>query len=482
MPHPYLSPERLRTLLGALDSTRPTYQGLADAIRLLVVDGRVPAGTRLPSERDLSHALSLSRTTVAAAYAQVRDRGYAVARQGSGTVTVLPQDVRRGTGAALFPAEVPDGVIDLTCAAMRAPVGTSEAYEGAVADLCGYLAGAGYVTLGVPDLRDAIAERYAARGLPTRAEDILVTSGAVSGVAVVARALVRPGDRVLVETPTYPNTVANLRAGNARLTAVPVDADGWDLVGAASTIAAVRPVAALLIPDFHNPTGALLPDAGREVLATALSRAGTTAIVDETVAELRLDELARPLPFAAFHPEAFLVGSASKSLWGGLRVGWVRAPRGRMPALLAARATLDIGAPVLEQLVTLRLLRTAVDGVAVGRLADLRAARDAAMTALAAQLPDVRFGRPAGGMSLWLEVGRSAARVVEAAEEAGLLVAGGSRFAVDAGYDQFLRLPYVLDPTTMTEAVSRLATAYARVGSQGRDHARRGRRWGPLVA
>src|SRR6476659_7871778 len=99
-----LSAARLRPLLGAALDTSPAYRGLADAVRLLVADGRIPAGTRLPSERDLTTALGVSRTTVSRAYAELRERGYLESRQGSGSVAALPGETSgRRQGTALHP-------------------------------------------------------------------------------------------------------------------------------------------------------------------------------------------------------------------------------------------------------------------------------------------------------------------------------------------------------------------------------------------
>ncbi|MBR7742883.1 PLP-dependent aminotransferase family protein [Phycicoccus sp. BSK3Z-2] len=482
-PAPTVSATRTARLVGDVTSTRPVYRALADALRLTVADGRIAPGTRLPSERDLTHALGLSRTTVTRAYDVLRDTGYLRSVRGSGSVATLPTGVvHRGSGG-LFPGDVADGVLDLTCAAPRAPAGIVEAYERAVERLPSYLGGTGYLTYGLPELREALAERYTARGVPTRAEDVLVTSGAVAGLGVVLRALVSPGDRVLVEDPTYPNTLDLLRGGGARLRTLPVDPDGWDLDDADRVARSAAARAAVLVPDFHNPTGALLDDEGRARLAAALRSAGTVPVVDETIAEIDLIGGPMALPLAAHAPEAVSVGSASKSHWGGLRTGWVRAPHGRMRDLVEARVASDLGAPVLEQLVHLELLR-ACPGLTEDRRTDLVAARDAAATALRAQLPEVRFTPARGGLSLWCELppGTSASRVAVAAEPEGLLLAPGPRFAVEGGLDRWLRLPHVLPAEAMTDAVGRLARAVHAVAGRGPDPADRRRPVRPLVA
>jgi DNA-binding transcriptional MocR family regulator len=490
MSAPTVSAARTARLVGPLAAGRPAYRALSDALRLAVADGRIAVGTRLPSERELTAALDVSRTTVTRAYAVLRESGYLVSRRGSGSLAALPSSGRGRGAGSLFPADVEDGVLDLTCAASRAPAGTVEAYERAVEQLPAHLGGAGYLTLGVPELREVIAARYSERGLPTHADEVLVTSGAVAGIGVVLRALLAHGDRVVVENPTYPNTVDALRRSGARLVPVAMDPDGWDVEEASRVVRSAAARAAVLIPDFHNPTGALMGDRARAELARALRAAGTTPVVDETIAEVSIDtDGPLPLPFGAHDPRTVSVGSSSKSHWGGLRTGWVRAPRRVMPALVEARVTTDLGAPVLEQLVLLELMRLS-PGLTDARRDDLRASRDALVAGLRHRLPAVGFTVPSGGLSLWCELpdGLDATRVAAAAEDAGLLVAAGPRFSVAGGLASRIRLPYVLPPEAMTDAVARLALAVEAVRADAGGARRRGDRRGtrrsarPLVA
>jgi DNA-binding transcriptional MocR family regulator len=478
-----VSATRLAALVGSLADERPAYRALADRIRLLIADGRVIVGTRLPSERDLTVTLQVSRTTVSRAYAVLTESGYAVARQGSGTVAALPTgSIRRGTGASLFPAEAGEDVIDLTCAATRAPCGVAEAYAAALDDLPAYLAGAGYFTLGVPELRERIAARYTERGLPTSPDEILVTSGAVAGMAIAARAFLRTGDRVMIENPTYPNTAESLRRTGCRLAAVPVDATGWDTTTVTSTIAAATPKAAVVIPDFHNPTGAHMPDEQRATVAHALRRQGTLTLVDETITEVRLDDSAQALPFGAHLRDSIAIGSASKSHWGGLRLGWMRARADRLATLVDARVTIDLGAPVLEQLVLLHLLRQS-PAMATERRDELVTARDALAAAVREALPQADFVLPRGGLSLWLHLpDASTSRIVDAAEREGLLLASGNRFAATGTLDRWLRLPYVLSPSDLGEAVHRLTRAVESAGSAPAPRPAAARSARPLVA
>ena len=482
---PVLSAARLADLVGPTDGGHPAYRVLADSLRLLIADGRIAVGTRLPSERDLTTALGLSRTTVSSAYAVLRERGYLTSRRGSGSVASLPVGVvRRDTGLHLSP-DVPEGTIDLTCAALRAPAGMTQAAEAAIAASPGYLCGSGYLMSGVPELREVVAARYTERGLPTSADEVIITTGAVVGTAIAARAMLSPGDSVVMETPTYPNIFPTLTQLRARIFAVPVEPSGWDVATMGSTIRASGARAAILLPDFHNPTGNLMSDDQRAAVATALRRSRVTAIVDETVAEIGLDpEGPMPLPFGAHHADTISVGSASKSHWGGLRIGWIRAPRHLHDSLVAARVPLDIGAPVIDQLVLLHLMRDA-PGITQERRRSLVEARDALAAALTARLPGLRFILPRGGLSLWVELPDPVAtEVTLAAEDEGLLVASGPRFAVAGGLDRWIRLPYVLPPAELVEAVERLARALDRVaaGSAPAPRRREAPQRGPLVA
>lgn len=457
-----IAASRIAALLGTFDRA-PAYRGLAEGLRVLVTDGRVPVGARLPSERELTDALAVSRTTVARAYAELRDHGYLVSRQGSGSVASLPAGRGHRGDHLLPPGDLPADKIDLTCAAPLPGPGVLAAYERAVAELPGYLAGTGYYPSGLAVLREAVARSYEARGLPTSPDQVMITPGALAGVAIAARALLSTGGRAVTESPTYPNAIATLTATGARLVGSDVSLRGDDATAVAGLVATVRqvaPRAAYLIPDFHNPTGALMPDIGRQEVAHALAALGTAAIVDESMVGLALDGQVMPLPFASYAPDTVSVGSLSKSVWGGLRIGWLRIPPARVEACFRARLSLDLGAPLLEQLVATELLSHEEELLA-HRREHLRASRDAALSAVASHLPQWRVSRPGGGLNLWCELPEplSTALVPKAAAH-DVLVASGPSFAPEGGLDRFVRLPYTQPAHVLEEAVARLGQAW----------------------
>jgi DNA-binding transcriptional MocR family regulator len=231
----------------------------------------------------------------------------------------------------------------------------------------------------------------------------------------------------------------------------------------------VAPRLAYLIPDFQNPTGLLMTDEERERYAAELRRAHVTAIVDESHQQLALEGQEMPRPFAAYAPDAISVGSVSKSFWGGLRVGWVRAPLDQIERLTNARVTLDLGVPVMEQLATVRLLEDPLATLGPHR-ARLRDQRDALVTAVREALPDWTFRVPAGGLSLWCELpgpGRGLGiAVADEAERNGVIVAPGPVFAPDGGLDRFVRIPYTRRVEELEQAVVAIAEAWAVVSAR----------------
>ena len=453
-----LATARVRDLVGDVTADRsPAYVSLAGRLRLLVADGRLPVGGRLPAERELAAALHLSRATVAASYRLLRDQGWADARQGSGTWTRLPVGPARG---AWLPEPARPGVLDLAHAAPAAPPQVPAAFAAALDDLPRLLPGHGYHPQGLPELRARIARRYADRGLPTTPEQVLVTAGALHGVTVALEALSRRGDRVLVEHPTYPNALDAVRVRGRRAVPVAVDADDPTAAvrDVTRAVRAMAPALAYVMPDFQNPTGLLLDEQHRRRLAAGLQQAGTVALVDETMADLGIDEQPA-VPFAALARPGTVVtvGSLSKSVWGGLRVGWLRAEPEVVRRLAAAAGHSQLSGPVLEQLAACHLLDAEAE-ILSSRRDELRTGRDALVAVLAAALPDWEVRSPAGGLVLWCRLpGRWSTALVTAAEPAGLTLAAGPRFGTGHAFEDRLRLPYTQPVPVLERAVSLLA-------------------------
>ena len=472
-----LPARRTAELVGDFERS-PAYRGLAEALRVLISDGRIPRGVRLPSERELTDTLGVSRTTVSRAYAELRDHGYLTSRQGSGWLATLP-DGRGLRSDPLLPSGAePGGAIDLTVAAPLPGPGIMAAYERALAELPAYLAGTGYYPSGLPVLREAVAASYVARGLPTAPEQIVIVPGALAGLAVAAQAYVNRGDRLLVESPGYPNPVATFRSMGARV--VGADADDW-VDSITSTVRQTRPALAYLVPDFHNPTGALRSDVERAAVAAVLRRHDVVPIIDESLVALGLDGDAMPAPFAVHLGTTISVGSLSKPFWGGLRVGWLRVPAGLTDDVVRARVALDLGVPPLEQLVAADVLGNGADLLA-HRHDQLRESRAAAHAALAEHLPQWEPTHPRGGLNLWCRLPAPlSSELAPHAAARGVLLAPGPSFAPEGGLNSYLRIPFSQPADILLDAVGRLARAWEETVA-ARSEPRRTRRSPTLVA
>ena len=437
----------------------PAYQGLADGIQMLIIDGRLPVGARLPSERALADALRVSRTTVTAAYTQLREDGYLNARRGARSTTALP--VAPAATSTVIPARV-----NLAHAALAAPAAVREAFIDATHQMTPYLHDIGIELSGVPPLREAIAQSYCARGLPTEADEVMVTTGALHAICLILAAYIQPGDRVLVEQPTYHGALSAITAAGARPVPVGMTRDGWELDAVLSAIRQLSPSLAYMIPDNQNPTGLTLPAFDRKQLAHIISDTRTRTIMDETMTDVWLDE---PVPAPAAAAMAtrrdlvLTVGSMSKSFWGGLRIGWIRAERGTLATIAAVRPSIDMGTPIVEQLAAAILLDNA-DNVLPERREILQNRRARLTSLLRQHIPDFQPGPGVGGMALWVQLPSPMSSALSAAaSRLGLDLPPGPRFGVDGTLERFVRIPYTLPDDQLAEAVELLARAWRTV-------------------
>jgi DNA-binding transcriptional MocR family regulator len=466
-----LTPARLEELLGSWRPGGPAAEQLAGTIRALVLDGRIPVAARLPPERALAQRLNLSRATVSTAYERLRSDRYLASRQGSGSWVTLPAGHEQASDAVARPGE-----IDLRIAALPAPPMLAQLAADAAAELPRWLDHHGYEPLGLPPLRAAVAARFAARGLPTRPDQVMITGGALQALDLTVRTLLPRGGSALVELPGYPAAIEAIAAHGARLHRVPVDGGAWDLAALDAVAARQRPAVAYLTPDFHNPTGALLDERGRAAAGAALYRAGVHLIVDETFVELNLDEPAMPLPAAGWGgPGAVTLGSLSKAVWGGLRIGWIRADRELIQRIATTRAHVDMAGPVLEQLLA-TLVMERLDEIVAERHALASERRAQLLAAIRRDLPEWRVDPARGGLFVWAQLPAPISTSLSVlAREYGVAVSPGPRFGSTGLLERRMRLPFTARPEELERAVGVLAAVApratgARAGAPDRQY------------
>jgi DNA-binding transcriptional MocR family regulator len=216
------------------------------------------------------------------------------------------------------------------------------------------------------------------------------------------------------------------------------------------------------MPDYHNPTGRSMSPELRERTIDLAGRQGTTLIVDETMGELGLDGQAARPPFATLG-RAVTLGSVGKTIWGGLRLGWIRADRELIQRVSRARFALDLGTPIFEQLILLELLPQ-YDRILEDRKQYLRAGRDHLAARLAESLPQWSVPHVAGGLTVWANLGAPvSSQLALASRNHGLVIAAGPRFGIDGVFERFIRIPFSHPAELIDGAVDALAGAWRDV-------------------
>jgi DNA-binding transcriptional MocR family regulator len=430
----------------------PLAAALAAAIRSAVLDGRLRTGGRLPAERRLAAVLGVSRGTVTTALAMLRDEGWVHTRHGSASTVRLPPPAAARVAPRSATGE--SGAIDLRHAVTAAPLAVYRAAMTRAADRAGpVLSGDGEPGPGLPELRALIAGRYTAEGLPTRPQNVLITSGARAALALVSAHL-RPRVAV-VEVPTYFEALGCFRAAGTRLTGCPVGPDGWDLDQLGDAFRAAAGGLAYLIPDFQNPTGALMTREARRAVGELADYHRVTVVADEIMRDLDLRERPAPLPRIR---RSVLIGSAGKMIWAGLRVGWIRASARLIRELANHPLCGPLSGAPIQQLIAVELLRDP-GPLLRERRTRLRRQRDH-LSGLLAGDPRWRFTVPQGGLALWLKLTSVRAdTVAAAARERGLELSPGQRFSADGGLPHHLRLPFTPPLGTLDRVAAILAGA-----------------------
>lgn len=474
------------------DGNTPLVQQIARAIADDIRRGRLRAGDPLPGTRTLADSLGVQRLTVVAAYDELAAEGWIGSRARRGTYVSddlpdpeprrfarsraapagiaarpafelpaapepeLPYDVPRGS--ILFAPSRPD--VRLAPGAL-----IGRAYRRAIGRrggaLLSYAAPQGH-----PRLRAALATMLAStRGLPATPANVCVTRGSQMGIALLARALVRPGDVVVVEQLGYRPAWEAFRLAGATVVGVPVDAGGLEVDALERVIARHRVRAVYVTPHHQFPTTVTM-SAGRRMRLLELARAHRFAIVeDDYDHEFHYD--GRPvLPLASedTHASVVYVGTLSKVLAPALRIGYVVGPSELIDRVAGYRSHADTqGDTVLEYAVA-ELIEDGEIQRHIRRMRrEYRSRRDTLIASLREELGDqVSFEPPAGGIALWVKArrGLDVEAWARAGRDRGVVIVTASSFALDGRMRPFARLGFAaLNQKEIQEGVRRLRAA-----------------------
>lgn len=458
---------------------RPLYHQIMETLRREIADGALPAGTRLPSSRQLARDLRVSRVTVVTAYAELEAEGVIESRAGSGAFVLppwQPPQLARQDGEAAGD-DLPvwqrrlSNEIDPTREAMLAHVlrgpltadaiafawgagdprliplaefrrALSDALDRDGAAALGPEGGSGYLPL-----RYWLAGYLRQNGIDVTSDDVLITAGTQQTIMLVAETLLRPGDAVVVESPTWPGALEAFAAVGARVSGIPLDKEGMQLDPLVAALEQERPRLIYTVPTFQNPTGTVMSARRRRALCELAERFGVPILEDDHVREVRFGQPIPP-PLAAFdrHGDVIHAGGFTKSLIPTLRIGYVVARGPLREALIARKRATDLFGSALMQRALTAFLESGAVARHWRRVSRVYGRRHTTMLrALERHLPPgSRWSGVSGGLVLWVRVpeGISVAALHEAALAAGVGFACGAAFFAEPADQPYLRLNF----------------------------------------
>jgi DNA-binding transcriptional MocR family regulator len=454
------------------NSAQPLYVQLAQDIQRRIRSGALPPGARLPTVRELARQLGVTRLTIHSAYSELQAGGWVEATVGRGTFVAdqvaMPGALAQPTGEIsghnlmsdmLRMAQLP-GLRSLAMADPAPDLYPLREFKSALDEAL--MSGAAILSYassqGDPLLRTVLADQLRDRGVRAGPDEILVTAGASQAMALIAQVLARPGDAVIVEQPTYLGLLNTLSAQGLRAVGVPVDEDGLVVDALEPLIMAHRPRFIYTIPVFQNPTGVCLSPARRATLLDLSARHRIPLVEDDIYGRLTYEG---PAPQALYADDSaglvIHVGSFSKSLLPGARIGYVAADPQLIGRLVVAKQANDLCSPPMIQRAMALFLQH-------GRLAThmrrviprYRERRDALITAMTRYFPSgVRWTTPRGGFCSWVALppGASTTELYLAAVERGVAFAPGDVFFSGPAPRPYMRLAFIQTPEVIGEAI-----------------------------
>jgi len=311
-------------------------------------------------------------------------------------------------------------------------------------------------TEGEPSLRSLVAERLLApRGLHVAPEQVLITAGSQQGLDLLGKVLLEPGARVALESPSYLAAIQAFSLYEPDYLPVEMDEDGVLPEALAQCGGTHPPNFFYAIPDFQNPTGRVYSRRRREAVVEVLARRRLPLVEDAPYSHLAYDGDPGPMLASAYPERSFVMGTVSKILAPGFRIGWVAGPARWIQHLVRAKQATDLCTSAFAQRIVAELLRELDLPAHLERLRDAyRRQRDAMLAALAAHLSaEATWTRPAGGMFVWLTLPPhlDAREVLNRTLPRGVVFAPGESFSPDGQFRHALRLNFTHAPAAAIE-------------------------------
>lgn len=490
------------------ESATPIYLQISNSIRELILAGGLPAGYMLPPERKLADRLQVNRSTILNAYRELKAGGLVDSHIGQGTsVTLLPLSEaadREKPGATIIPSmpweqlfsESSMRMQDTTVRDLLKMSGSSDmilfaagvtvpgldsldALQRIQTDVLknyGHTSVQHLPTEGFYPLRESISILMKERGITASASETMVLSGSQQGLDLAARAFIDPGDIVFVEEPTFFSAFHIFKAAGARVIGVPIDRDGMRMDMLTMLLARFKPKLIYTIPDFQNPSGAVMSLERRRQLLSLAYKNQILILEDDPYGMLRYEGHHLPaIKSFDINGNVLYLSTFSKLLFPGFRVGWISAPPQVLYRFTMLKQMADLHTSSLPQLIFDRFLR---EGLLAGHLekanAENRRRRDTMLTELAsANLDGLSWNRPEGGLYLWcrLPEGMLQSRLLSKAVENNVSFIPGNTFYPGNSSGNHIRLNFTYPaPAQIKEGVRRLTEAYKDIKKHYQSH------------
>ncbi|GAK27732.1 MocR-like pyridoxine biosynthesis transcription factor PdxR [Serratia liquefaciens] len=470
----------------------PLYLQIEEALRRAILSGAFVDGDKLPSTRTLAAKLAVSRLTVENAYAELAAKGFLHQRRGSGAYVLHPliQPAQpRPASDAPFPAErfttltsrldgypdtpLPDNIINFAAGVGSPKVFPQEEFRKILLSVLSRHAEEAFSYgeyCGYYPLRDTLGRILTAQGIPTHAEQLLITNGSQHAISLIVQSLLEPGDTVIVEQPTYAEALGLLRQHRINIVTVASDRHGMLVEQLPALIEKHQPKLIYTIPNFHNPTGRCMSEARRRRLLALAQQAGVVILEDDFVGDLRYNGKQLPSLRSLAQPGAVIyVSTFSKMLLPSMRIGYLVADSEHYQRLARLKH--------VDSFTSSNLIQRALDAfVTIGRYdKQLRRAgrlyrqhRDVMVAALQQQLPPgCQFEMPEGGLFIWLTLPAavSTEALMPLAWRHGVTFARGECFYAEEQHGAHgLRLNFAANtPPQIEEGIARLCRAINEV-------------------
>jgi len=501
------------------DSTIPLYVQISSRIREMILSGLLPQGYLLPPERKLAERLEVNRTTILNAYRELKANGFVDSRIGQGTTVTYrssQQDGERETDGMPYIPPVPweqmfsesslrlqdttirdllrmAGSKDMVLFAAGVTIPGMDSLDALqriqteVLNVYGHTAVHHLPSEGFFPLRESICGLMKARGIQASASEVLVLSGSQQGLDLTTRAFIDPGDVVLVEEPSFFSAFQLFKAAGARVVGIPMDQDGIRTDVLEMLLKRFKPKLIYTIPDFQNPSGAVMSLERRRQLLSLAARNQLIILEDDPYGMLRYEGEKLPaIKSMDVHGNVLYLSTFSKLLFPGFRVGWISAPPQVLHRYVMLKQLADLHTSSLPQLIFDRFLRESLLDSHLERAnRENRYRRDVLLEELEKRrMEGLHWNRPEGGLYLWcsLPAGMLQSRLLARSVENGVSFVPGNTFFPGNPVGNHIRLNFTYpSPERIREGVERLAAAYKQtIAEQKKYGPEAGEALGPI--